>query len=937
MGQYYSPVSKMDVDNSGVVDNSERLGGQLPSYYLTKLEYDILTANRSYYVNSDSGDDSNSGRASGEAFATLDKAFSILSTLDANGYRITINFEGTFDVPENGWIVVPPSRCRELSIRGDDWDTTVVRFVEGSYDYGFIIRNATGVVSFQNFVITHDNDAVDHWYWTSAFRSYGQYELDIEEIKFELPQYGECRCLYLSGATRLDIEDCTVVGNELNVNSNGDFLYAQDDVIAKVYYINFVEANFYSLINLEDSAKVEFGSFEGTLRDGTRRFVVYDEAQIAGYTTDSLSGGVAGEIQTSRHNIKYQYRETVNWDSEYTLEQRHDNWLLVKDNSGDIEYIVPTEEDSNIHDRYKVTILKKGSGECRIHPDTGVSINGSTDDIVLSNVGDYIILSKIGGSSWETIYGRASSKVNWSDVVEVSGAEIKSLYESQEDTNVFTDAEKTKLSNTETTTQLNNRDTANRARSNHTGTQTSSTISDFQSAVTTNTNVAANTAARHSAVSVTDSSTIDFTLTGQNITGIVKDASIDTAKLSTGVNTSLSKADSAVQTGSQIKSLYEAQPNTNAYDDTEKAKVASLYFLPVPTVTSNHTAVTKTLVPCDSSGGSFTITLPTTGSLKIVDVVGTDINTGFGVNPVTLVPQGAQTIAGGEDDLVLDAGGANVIISLVGDDWRIIDLTVPALRVGPEWGDILDKPNFGSAALTDTSNYALAAQGAKADNAVQLTGDQSIGGKKTFTSPLILPDNSRINGVEHFYRSTKPTVRGDSSALVAGDRWYKTDDGTEWWWNGTYWLSAEKVITSDASGSLSDLRVYLPLQESALIVSTEFILYSYSYFDNINISNHHFVNVSFIQNTGGWVDFGTIPTYNTFTGVGDLYGRSYAGRTAIGDFNVIVPINQVVLLDLGTFQFAHFKGLRYTLTAVGFPPEGTLSMTRAKLKYRTII
>lgn len=51
--------------------------------------------------------------------------------------------------------------------------------------------------------------------------------------------------------------------------------------------------------------------------------------------------------------------------------------------------------------------------------------------------------------------------------------------------------------NFETTTQLNARDTANRNRANHTWTQLASTISDFQSTVSSNTDVVSNTSARH--------------------------------------------------------------------------------------------------------------------------------------------------------------------------------------------------------------------------------------------------------------------------------------------------------------------------------------------------------------------------------------------------------------------------------------------------------
>jgi hypothetical protein len=52
-----------------------------------------------------------------------------------------------------------------------------------------------------------------------------------------------------------------------------------------------------------------------------------------------------------------------------------------------------------------------------------------------------------------------------------------------------------------------------------------------------------------------------------------------------------------------------------------------------------------------------------------------------------------------------------------------------------------------------------------------------------------LVNPSQQNNVFQFVQTTKPTERSAGVALVAGDRWYKTDDQTEWSWNGTYWLS----------------------------------------------------------------------------------------------------------------------------------------------------
>ena len=69
------------------------------------------------------------------------------------------------------------------------------------------------------------------------------------------------------------------------------------------------------------------------------------------------------------------------------------------------------------------------------------------------------------------------------------------------------------IANFETTTQLNARDTANRNRVNHTWTQTASTISDFNTEVSNNTDVAANTSARHthSNKTILDNTTASFT------------------------------------------------------------------------------------------------------------------------------------------------------------------------------------------------------------------------------------------------------------------------------------------------------------------------------------------------------------------------------------------------------------------------------------------
>lgn len=53
-----------------------------------------------------------------------------------------------------------------------------------------------------------------------------------------------------------------------------------------------------------------------------------------------------------------------------------------------------------------------------------------------------------------------------------------------------------------------------------------------------------------------------------------------------------------------------------------------------------------------------------------------------------------------------------------------------------------------------------------------------------------LPNGYRVNGIVHFCQNTKPT------ASAVGDTWYKPSDGSEWFWNGSYWLSRETILVS---------------------------------------------------------------------------------------------------------------------------------------------
>ena len=66
---------------------------------------------------------------------------------------------------------------------------------------------------------------------------------------------------------------------------------------------------------------------------------------------------------------------------------------------------------------------------------------------------------------------------------------------------------------------------------------------------------------------------------------------------------------------------------------------------------------------------------------------------------------------------------------------------------------------------------------------------------------------SSQNACYQFVQTTAPTQRSSGVPLVSGDRWSKVTDGTEWFWNGTYWLSEQKIfytqVNTNAAGGFS--------------------------------------------------------------------------------------------------------------------------------------
>lgn len=194
-------------------------------------------------------------------------------------------------------------------------------------------------------------------------------------------------------------------------------------------------------------------------------------------------------------------------------------------------------------DEYMDTIETRNDG-LRINTSPFGSLSTSTKITIDRSTGNVGIGTSMPGQKLEVNGNIATNGTVDGRDLSVDGSKLDGI-ETGAEVNNISDTNATDLTDGGDSTLHYH--SADRSRANHTGTQTASTISDFDTEVSNNTDVAANTSARHSAVTVTDSGEIDFILTGQNITASLKASSIDETKLDSSVNASLDKADSALQ------------------------------------------------------------------------------------------------------------------------------------------------------------------------------------------------------------------------------------------------------------------------------------------------------------------------------------------------------------------------------------------------------
>jgi hypothetical protein len=215
---------------------------------------------------------------------------------------------------------------------------------------------------------------------------------------------------------------------------------------------------------------------------------------------------------------------------------------------------------------------------------------------------------------------------------------------------------------------------------------TSAKSVEFDEAVSGNANVAANIAARHAAATVTDSTEINLTLSGQNLTAQIINDSIVKQKLDDTIRTSLSLADSALQSGNNISELTNDAGYISEISEINWGLIAGTLTdqTDLTTYISDRLATQNTLQKITDGGATTTETITMGGAT--VDGLLTSNNYVLGldlsINPVANGQSVVQTYWGMQlsgmtkdnalnyspDDVGIDRDSYHVVLPMGGNN-----------------------------------------------------------------------------------------------------------------------------------------------------------------------------------------------------------------------------------------------------------------------------
>jgi hypothetical protein len=222
--------------------------------------------------------------------------------------------------------------------------------------------------------------------------------------------------------------------------------------------------------------------------------------------------------------------------------------------------------------------------------------------------------------------------------------------------------------------------------------------------------------------------------------------------------------------------------------------------------TANYTAEHQDGVIADTTGGTFTVTLPITPSIGDFVVVadGGDWST---VN--LTVARNGSTIAGDAADMTMDVGGVSVTFIYDGTTWQIF-----------------------TTLASDGTQYASAAQGALADTSVQPSTSPTLA-DLTLTGGLYVGGAAAANYLDDYEEGTWTPALSDGTNSNA--TYIKQE--------GTYTKIGKKVyctgrISTSSLGSLAGAALYI----TGLPFTT-----SLTYLGTLNVGAAFLLNI-----TAGW-------------------------------------------------------------------------------------
>lgn len=180
-------------------------------------------------------------------------------------------------------------------------------------------------------------------------------------------------------------------------------------------------------------------------------------------------------------------------------------------------------------------------------------------------------------------------------------------------------------------------------------------------------------------------------------------------------------------------------------------------------------------------------------------------------------------------------------------------------------------------------------------------------------------DGQVINGIAHFIRATKPTVRVDGSSLVVRDRWYNTTDGTAWFWSGLFWLSEKRSISSQtytfSSSSTQDPILFPNFSYNYLAASVDFVGHISGTVSNPS-SNYWTITVS--KRNASAVQSFAVPIVLSTQGFSYTNGDTIRRTQSIDE---VLFVSSTV--NLGNSSISAARGLYISVAKIGTPPNIT--------------